>query len=191
MRKIVFDIETTNFFTDTGSSDPASLDMSCVCIYDYETDTYSSFTKETLKDLWPIFEKADLLISFNGDHFDIPILNKYYSGDLTKIKSLDLLKKVKDSLGRRIKLDIIAEATLGRNKTGHGGEASIWWKNGEQQKVIDYCTEDVRITKDIYEYAMSNQCLKYLDGKDIREMKIETTNWHDAYDGGMTFTLPF
>ena len=47
MRKIVFDIETTNFFTDTGSSDPASLDMSVVCIYDYETDKYSSYTKET------------------------------------------------------------------------------------------------------------------------------------------------
>ncbi len=191
MKKIVFDIETTNFFTDTGSSDPASLDMSCVCIYDYETDTYSSFTKETLKDLWPIFEKADLIIGFNSDHFDIPVLNKYYSGDLTKIKSLDLLKKVKDSLGRRIKLDTLAEATLGRNKTGHGGDALVWWKNGEHQKVIEYCIEDVRITKDIYEYAINNQSLKYVDAGGIKEMKIDTSNWHDTHDEAMTFTLPF
>ncbi len=191
MKKVVFDIETTNFFTDTGSSDPASLDMSCVCIYDYDTDKYYSFTKENLKDLWPIFEKADMLIGYNSDHFDIPILNKYYSGDLTKIKSLDLLKKVKDSLGRRIKLDTISEATLNRNKTGHGGDAGIWWKQGEKQKVIDYCTEDVRITKDIYEYALKNNSLKYLDGKDVKEFKLDTSDWEKKEDSAMTFTLPF
>jgi DEAD/DEAH box helicase domain-containing protein len=191
MRKIVFDIETTNFFQDTGSNDPASLDMSVICIYDYENDKYSSYTKETLKDLWPILEKADLLIGFNSDHFDIPILNKYYHGDLTKIKSLDLLKEIKNSLGRRIKLDIIAEATLGRNKTGHGSQAGTWWKNGEKQKVIDYCTEDVRITKDVYEYAMKNKSLKYLDGKTIREFKLDPSNWDKKEESIMTFSLPF
>ena len=191
MKKIVFDIETSNDFVAAGSSDPAALDMSCVCIYDYETDKYSSFTQENIKDLWPIFEKADLLIGFNSDHFDIPILNKYYSGDLTKIKSLDLLKEVKKSLGRRIKLDTIAEATLGRNKTGHGMDAIIWWKAGEKQKVIDYCIEDVRITKEVYEYALKNKSLKYLDGKEIKEIKIDTSNWDKKEDSGMTFTLPF
>jgi DEAD/DEAH box helicase domain-containing protein len=152
---------------------------------------YSSYTKETINELWPILEKADIIIGYNSDHFDIPILNKYYSGDLTKIKSLDLLKEVKNSLGRRIKLDTIAEATLGRNKIGHGLEAIVWWRNGEKQKVIDYCTEDVRITKDVYEYAMKNKSLKYLDGKDIKEIKIDTSNWDKKEESSMTFTLPF
>lgn len=191
MKKIVFDIETSNDFIAAGSSDPAALDMSCVCIYDYETDAYSSFTQENLKDLWPILEKADLLIGFNSDHFDIPVLNKYYAGDLSKIKSLDLLKEVRNSLGRRIKLDTIAEATLGRNKTGHGMDAIIWWKNGEKQKVIDYCIEDVRITKDVYEYALKNKSLKYTDGKDVKEMRIDTSKWDEKEGSAMTFTLPF
>ena len=191
MRTIVFDIETTNFFTDTGSTDPVSLDMSCVCIYDYETDTYLSFTKETLKDLWPIFEKADMFITYNGDHFDIPILNKYYSGDLTKIKSLDLLKEVRNSLGRRLKLDSLAEATLGRHKTGHGSDANVWWREGLHQKVIDYCIEDVRITKDIYEYALKHKTLKYMDGKEPKEIAIDTANWDKKEESGITFTLPF
>ncbi len=191
MKKIVFDIETANFFHDTGSNDPASLDMSCVCIHDSETNAYTSFTQENLKDLWPILEKAEMLISFNGDHFDIPILNKYYSGDLTKIKSLDLLKEVKNSLGRRIKLDSIAEGTLGRHKTGHGSDAMVWWKAGEKQKVIDYCIEDVRITKEIYDYALKNKTLKYMDGKEVKEISIDTSNWDTKKDSGMTFTLPF
>ncbi len=191
MKKIVFDIETSNVFQDVATNDPAALDMSVCCIYDYETDKYSSYTKETLNEMWPIFEKADLIIGYNSEHFDIPILNKYYSGDLTKLKSLDLLKEIKNSLGRRIKLDAVAEATLGRNKTGHGLEAIVWWRNGEKQKVIDYCIEDVRITKDVYEYALKNNSLKYTDGKNIKDIKINTLNWEKKDDSAMTFTLPF
>jgi DEAD/DEAH box helicase domain-containing protein len=191
LKKIVFDIETSNIFQDVASNDPAALDMSVCCIYEYETDTYSSYTKETLKDMWPKFENADVIIGFNSDHFDIPVLNKYYSGDLTKIKSLDLLKEVKNALGRRIKLDTIAEATLGRNKTGHGLEAVAWWREGKKQQVIDYCIEDVRITKDVYEYALKHGALKYLDGKDIKEFKIDTSSWDKKDESVMTFTLPF
>lgn len=170
MRKIVFDLETSNVFDDVASKDPTALDMSVCCIYDYETDKYSSFTKEQLKDLWPILEKTDILIGYNSDHFDIPLLNKYYSGDLTKIKSVDIMKDIKNSLGRRIKLDTIAEATLEKNKIGHGIEATIWWKNGEYEKVIKYCKEDVKITKEIYEYALKHDILKYKD-KDGGEIK--------------------
>lgn len=191
MKKIVFDIETSNTFLEANSNDPIDLDLSVVCIYDYETDKYSSFTKETLNELWPILEKADMLIGFNNDHFDTPILNKYYSGDLTKIKSLDLLKEIKNSLGRRIKLDIVAEATLGKNKSGHGLEAITWWRNGEKQKVIDYCIDDVKITKEIYEYALKNNLLKYLDGKEIKEIKIDISNWDKKENSAITFTLPF
>jgi|688.fasta_scaffold981017_1 DEAD/DEAH box helicase domain-containing protein len=189
MKKIVFDCETSNIFTDVGSCDAKDLDLSVVCIYDYETDKYSSFTKETLKDLWPIFEKADLLIGYNSDHFDIPLLNKYYSGDLSKIQSLDLLKEIKNSLGRRIKLDSVAEATLGKNKSGHGLEATVWWKNGEYQKVIDYCIDDVKITKEVYEYALKNGNVKYKDIKDIKEIKLNTSNWEEKKEKTITHTL--
>ena len=53
-------------------------------------DLYSSFLVEEFNKLWSIIENADALITFNGEHFDIPLLNKYYSGDLFKIKSVDL-----------------------------------------------------------------------------------------------------
>ena len=106
----------------------------------------------TNANLWPIIEKADMLIGFNSEHFDTPLLNKYYPGDLTKIKSLDILKEIKNSLGRRIKLDTVAEATLGKKKIGHGLEAITWGKNGEIDKIIKYCLEDVKITKEVWEF---------------------------------------
>lgn len=189
MKKIVFDTETSNIFMDVGSNDPVDLDLSVVCVYDYETDKYSSFKQGELNNLWKIFEKADLIIGYNSDHFDIPLLNKYYSGDLSKIKSLDIMKEIKDSLGRRIKLDTIAEATLGKNKIGHGLEATNWWKQGQYQKVIDYCLEDVKITKEVYEYALKNGILKYKDAGIIKDIKLDTSKWHDKKESAMTHTL--
>ena len=45
-------------------------------------------------------EQADILVRIrNGDHFDIPLLNKYYPGDLTKLKSVDLMKEMAKVLG--------------------------------------------------------------------------------------------
>lgn len=191
MRKIVFDIETRNIFQEVGSNDPVDLDISVVGIYDYSTDTYSSYVQEELKNLWPILEKADMLIGFNSDHFDLPLLNKYYTGDLSKIKSLDILKEVKDSLGRRIKLDTLAEATLGKKKIGHGLEAVTWWKQGEIEKIKKYCLEDVKITKEIYEYALKNKVLKYKDGPLVKDIKLNPEHWETKKENAMTFTLPF
>ncbi len=193
MRKITFDIETRNIFADVNSTESTALDLSVVCIHDSKTDEYSSYLQEDLPKLWPILEQADMLITFNGDHFDIPLLNKYYSGDLKKIKSLDLLVEVRNSLGRRIKLDTIAEATLGTHKSGHGLQAVEWWKTGEIDKIIKYCIEDVKITKQLYDYALANGKLKYKDlvGGAIKDIKLDTSKWEKIEDSAMTFTLPF
>ncbi|MEI6490468.1 MAG: ribonuclease H-like domain-containing protein, partial [bacterium] len=90
MRKIFLDIETRNTFQEVGKAEPEMLDISVVCIFDSETGEYTSYLQEDLPKLWPVIEKAEMLVTFNGDHFDIPLLNKYYNGDLTKIKSLDI-----------------------------------------------------------------------------------------------------
>lgn len=191
MRKIVFDIETRNFFHDVGSNDPAMLDIALVGIYDSETDTYSSYLEEELVKLWPILERADLLIGFNSEHFDIPLLNKYYPGDLTKIKHIDLLKEIKNTFGRRMKLDQLAEGTLGTNKSGGGADAITWWKQGEIEKIRQYCLDDVRITKDLYDYARANNKLIFKEAGTLNEIKLDTSKWEEKGDHKLTFSLPF
>lgn len=191
MRKITLDIETKNLFEDVGVNDPTALDMSVVCIHDTEDDKYKSFLETDLKDLWPILEQSDVLITWNGEHFDLPILNKYYPGDINKIKSLDLMKEVQKVLGRRLKLDTVAAVTLGVNKSGNGLDAIHWWQSGEIDKIIKYCIDDVRITKELYDYAMSNNSIKYRDSGMIKELKLDTSQWEVPASTGMTFTLPF
>lgn len=191
MRKIVFDIETRNIFQDVGSNDPAKLDLSVIGIYDSERDKYDVFLMEELPRLWPILETADVLITFNGEHFDIPILNKYYPGDLLKIKSIDLLKEMQKSAGRRMKLDQIAEGTLGVKKSGSGLDAYNWWKQGEIEKIKKYCLDDVRITKEIYDYALANSKLLFKEGPNLHEIKLDTSQWESVQDSLLTHTLPF
>ena len=193
MRKIVFDIETRNIFSDVGG-DMLGLDISLLAIHDSLTDEYTSYLQEDFPTLWPILESADMLIGFNSDHFDIPILNKYYPGDLTKIKSLDILKEVKKALGKRYKLDNFAEATLGEKKSGHGLQAVQWWKEGRIDLIRKYCIQDVKVTKGIYDFALRHGKLKYKDFGQIKEIELDTSSWESLEEeesGGMTHTLPF
>lgn len=191
MRKVVFDIETKNTFEDVGKADPALLDISMVCIYDYETDGYHSYLQEELPKLWPILEQTDMLIGYNSDHFDIPLLNKYYHGDLTRIKSLDLLKEIKESLGRRLRLDSVAEATLGVKKSGHGLDAIRWWREGEIEKIRKYCLDDVKITKEVYDYALKHGKVKYMDFSEKKNIALDTSHWEKGSGAAMTHSLPF
>jgi len=191
MHKVVLDIETKNTFEEAGSPDPAALDLSLLVVYDYEQDKYISYLEKDLPELWKLLEKTDLVIGFNQDHFDMPILNKYYNGDLSKIKTLDLLTEIKNSWGRRISLNRVASGTLGTKKSGHGLDAITWWKNGEIEKIRKYCEDDVRITKEVYEYALKHGELKLDLGSEPVPVKIDTSKWADEPKESVNFTLPF
>ena len=192
LRKVVFDIETSNIFDDIGSNDPSKLDISVVGAYDSETDSYESYSIPEFPKLWAIIERADMLIGYNSDHFDIPLLNKYYPGDLTTIKSLDLLVEIKRSLGRRLRLDTVAQATLGVQKTSNGLEATKWWKEGKEDLVREYCLHDVKITKQLYDYALLNKELKYIDFGEEKIIKLDTKGWEKISEKpALTHTLPF
>lgn len=180
MRYVVFDIETANTFPGLARADLERLELALVGVYDSETDSYSSYVKEELPKLWPILERTDLLIGYNSDFFDIPLLNRYYPGDLTKLKSLDLMTEVQKALGRRVRLQSLAEATLGKGKKGDGLKAVEWWQQGKIEKVREYCIEDVRITKELFEYAREKGELKYKELREKKNVKIDTSQWMNA-----------
>jgi DEAD/DEAH box helicase domain-containing protein len=190
MRYVVFDIETANSFPAL-ARDFSQLELALVGVYDSLTDTYSSYVKEELPMLWPLLENTNVLIGFNSDSFDIPLLNRYYPGDLTRIRSLDLLTEVYQALGRRIRLDSLARATLGRGKSGDGLKSVEWWQKGLVDKVREYCIEDVRLTKELYEYALKNGLLKYKDLRTVRDIKIDTSHWTQITETpALTHALP-
>ncbi len=189
MRYIVFDLETQNIFSEVGSNDASALDISVATVYDSETKIFTTVTVNELDQIWPIIEQADALVGYNSNHFDIPLLNKYYPGDLTQIKSIDLLEDIRQSLGRRLRLDDVAKATVGAKKSADGLQAVRWWREGEVKKVMKYCEQDVKVTRDVFEYALQNGHVKVKDGFRIREIPLDTSAWTVKQDSALTHSL--
>lgn len=184
MKTIIFDIETKNFFDTVHSNDPADLDISVVCLHDSQSNEYYSFTEEQFEDMWPYFQNADLLVTYNGNHFDIPCLNRYAPFDLHAIRHIDMFEDARNATGKKLGLDGIAQATLGIAKSGHGSDAIAWWNAGEIQKIIDYCIQDVKVTKAVYDYILANQSISFTDRATGEEktVPIDTSSWHSAVE---------
>ncbi len=191
MRYVIFDLETKNIFADVGSNDPSALDISVGSFYDSGSDTYLTVTEDELSRAWNLIEHADALVGYNSNHFDIPLLNKYYPGDLTQIKSIDLLEEIRKSLGRRLRLDSVAEATVGAKKSGHGLQAVRWWREGKIDEIKKYCEQDVRITKKVFDYALQHGHVKFKDGSRKREIPLDTSTWGVQSDSVLTHSLLF
>lgn len=190
-REIVFDIETYGDLRDQ-----TNMKVTVVSIYEYEFDQYRSFDETELHQLWPIFEKAERLIGYNSEHFDVPILNRYYAGDLMRIPHLDLLKVIKEMSGSRYKLNDIAKATLQMEKSADGLAAQRWYEEGKIGEIKKYCEQDVRVTKELYEYGRKNKMLYYT--KLTGELTPIAVNFDPPVlaagmqaQTGMNMTLPF
>jgi DEAD/DEAH box helicase domain-containing protein len=191
-REIVFDIETIGDIRDF-----ASLKLTVISIYEYEHDKYRSFEEHELPQLWPILEKAERIIGFNSEHFDLPILNKYYAGDLKQIPHLDILKVVKDVSGSRYKLNDLAKATLQIEKSADGLQAMKWFEEGKMDLIKQYCEQDVKVTKELYDYGRANKMIYYptLTGE-LRPIMVNFEPVPKAPGSlqgtsGMNMTLPF
>lgn len=161
--EVVLDIETQNTFQDVGGYFTDKLKVSVVVAYFYETDEYVAYEEHELPKLFQRLEQNGRVIGYNSVGFDIPILNNYYVGDLLQLPQLDMLAKIHKSLGYRIKLDDVAAATVGTRKSAHGLQAVAWWKEGKIKEIIDYCRQDVKVTKDVYEFGKENGFILFDD----------------------------
>jgi DEAD/DEAH box helicase domain-containing protein len=113
---------------------------------------------------------ADLVVGFNVRRFDYGVLQPYASLDLNALPTLDMLEQVFSRLGFRLTLGHLAEETLQAAKQADGLQSLAWWKAGEVQKVIAYCTADVELTAALYRFGREHGYLLYRDreGRGVR-----------------------
>lgn len=191
-KEIVFDIETLGDINNL-----STMKVTVVSLYEFETDSTRSFEEHELTALWPIFERAERIIGFNSEHFDLPILSRYYAGNFSKIPHLDILKVVKASTGKRFKLNDLVKATLQMEKSADPLEAMQWFKEGKVDLVKQYCEQDVKITKELYLYGKKNKMLYYptITGEIMPfpvnfDMPAQAATVGQG-SGGINLTLPF
>ncbi len=175
--EVVLDIETQNTFQEVGGYFTDKLKVSVVVAYYYETDEYIAYQEHELPRLFERLERSGRIIGYNSIGFDIPVLNNYYAGDLLQLPQLDMLAKIQQSLGFRIKLDDVASATIGTSKSAHGLLAVQWWKEGKVKEIIDYCQQDVKVTREVYEFGLENGYILFDDRTgERRAVEIDFTS---------------
>jgi DEAD/DEAH box helicase domain-containing protein len=113
----------------------------------------------------------DRIVTFNGNRFDLEVLSAYGDVNALRRKSLDVLQDLKRRLGFRVSLQSVAQATLGRQKTGSGVEAVKWWRSGDpalRQRVVDYCRADVDILRELVTHGRRDGFVKIpSQGRDL------------------------
>ena len=159
MLQLILDVETKKTFDEVGGFFPEKLGISfvgvCMRKNFSEKGQMLSFFEKDLGELFPLLEKADVVVGFNIDGFDMPTFLNYYSGDISKIPTLDILSRIKDSAGHRIKLDSVAQETLGVGKSGDGLDAIKYYHQGRLEELQKYCLQDVIVTRDVYDYGLN------------------------------------
>lgn len=150
---LVLDLETQKSFKEVGKSKLEKLKISCVGIYDYLTDQFTSYEEKDMMAVEKRLREAGLLIGFNIRRFDMAVLAPYLFMPVSDIPVLDLLDDIETFRGHRASLDSIAGPTLKKHKIGNGADALILYKEGKMEELKRYCLEDVRLTKEIYEYG--------------------------------------
>jgi DEAD/DEAH box helicase domain-containing protein len=159
---IVYDIETKDAFSDVGGRESfTALEISVLGAYDYETGEFLAYDEGELARFADRLTRKPLLVGFNSRRFDTPILQKYMPFDLKKLPQLDIMEEITKALGHRVSLDSVARATLSAGKSGSGWDAIRLWREGRIAELKRYCLDDVRLTRDLFEYGASHGELLY------------------------------
>ncbi len=174
LKKIVLDLETQKSFQEVGGRGKNNVLKISVCgIYDFSTDKYSIYEEYEIPKLSSLLQTADQIIGFNIKDFDFEVLQPYLNFQVSQTPYLDLLEEIEKTLGHRIKLEDVAQGTLGKGKSGTGLEAIMYYKNGRMDLLKKYCLDDVKVTKQIYDYALKNQKVLYRDFFKTKEIALK------------------
>lgn len=172
-RIIYLDLETQRSAQEVGGWHNSHLmGISVAVLYDSLEECFLTFTEDRVDDLLAVLEKANLVVGFNIRRFDYAVLGAYTGKDLKAIRTFDILEDVHLRLGFRLGLDHLACETLNQRKECDGLQALKWFKDGEMQKLCEYCRHDVEMTRDLFLFGLQNGHLIYRKKEQDQRMRL-------------------
>jgi len=162
MNIVYFDLESQKLFEEVGGRFPAKLLLACGVTWSSTREDFAVYWEQEAAALIGELKSADQVIGFNILNFDYEVLKPYAPNvNFRTIRSTDMLQDIYRALNFRLSLDSIAKATLGATKSADGVQSVTWYRNGELDKVAEYCKADVDITRRIHEFGRDNGFVYY------------------------------
>ncbi len=163
MNIVYFDLETQKTFDEVGGrTGIASLLLACGVTWSTAHNEFAVYWEKDAPALVAELKAADRVVGFNSIGFDYEVLRPYAPQEnFRAFRSTDMLVDIFRTLGFHISLDSLAKACLGTTKTADGLQSVEWFRNGELDKVAEYCKADVDITRRVYEFGRDNGFVYY------------------------------
>jgi len=162
MNIVYFDLESQKLFHEVGGRDPSRLLLACGVTWSTARNDFAVYWEKEAPALVAELKAADRVIGFNVIGFDYEVLRPYARNEnFRTFRTTDMLVDIYRTLNFRLSLDSIARATLGTPKTADGVQSVEWFKNGELDKVAEYCKSDVDITRRVYEFGRDHGFVHY------------------------------
>jgi DEAD/DEAH box helicase domain-containing protein len=173
---LIMDLETQELAEDVGGWEfKDRLKVSVACAYDSATDQFLTYREHELKNLIDLCENR-LVVGYNQIGFDLPILVKY-GLDLKRVNAFDIMLDLQTLTRQRfLKLEHVARGTLNAGKSADGLLAVEWWKQGLVDKIIEYCLQDVKVTKEVFEFGRKNGNVTIQRSEDTK--RVVPVNWN-------------
>ena len=173
--KIVLDLETQKSFKEVGKAKLDKLRISVAGVYDYRDDRYSAYEEKELMQLEQRLRDIGLIIGFNIRRFDMPVLAPYLFAPVETLPVLDLLDDIEKARGHRASLESIAVPTLNKHKSGSGADALVLFKENKLDELKRYCLDDVRLTREIYDFGCREGKVLFTSSWDYKTYEIPVT----------------
>ncbi|MDD3473393.1 MAG: ribonuclease H-like domain-containing protein, partial [Syntrophaceae bacterium] len=170
---VIFDLETQMLADEVGGWSNISKMMLSLAVTYSDQDGYQTFTEKNVDALINNLITADMVVGFNHVSFDYVVLSAYTSQNLKSLNNLDILLEAKTRIGFRLSLNHLAEHTLGIKKSGSGLDAARWFKQGKMDLIEKYCRDDVRITKELYEYGRDRGHVLYSNKGSLTRINVD------------------
>ena len=170
-----FDLETQKSAEDVGGwGNIHKMGLAVGVVWDSLDREFFTYEEKDSAKLVEKLRTADLAVGFNIIGFDYTVLQPYSDFDLQEINTCDMLVDVKKNLGFRLSLNHLAQHTLNAEKSADGLISLQWYKEGKINKILEYCKQDVEITRDLYLYGEKNGFVKYQSRSgNPRDLKVE------------------
>ena len=174
-RILYFDLETQKSADDVGGwGNIHEMKLAVGVVWDSCEQEYFSYLEGAASQLVKKLRTADLVVGFNVKKFDYGVLQPYADFDLDEITTFDMLIDVNKKLGHRLSLNHLAENTLNAEKSADGLVSLQWYKEGKIDKIIEYCKQDVEITRDLFLYGESHGYVKYSTRSGVaKDLKVD------------------